>query len=222
MVPGVALHVDRRNNRRIIQIDVVMLCHFLDGARRPSPLRAVHGGGSPSSGRSLLLRAGGASATVSSCARLLRQPGLAGGFAEHDSVIPPPDHHLGAVFAVAGQEQQGGRVARSPSKATGTCLAYPTNLSRPLPREARRRPHGLVGAMPARIATARRNQDLGASDDWFAKVVFLPSDRALGGRDSTTPLGECGDLAARLSQDRADCTGFVSSPAVRKPSCRHI
>ena len=80
----------------LVQFDVGILRPGRDGASHP-PVRPGQTGGQvgPSSGRSWLLRA--AALSNDFAVRGLPQPGQAGFFAEHDGVIPPPDHHLGAV-----------------------------------------------------------------------------------------------------------------------------
>ena len=80
----------------LVQLDVGILCPGRDGASHP-PVCAGQAGGQvgPSSGRSLLPRA--AALSNDFAVRGLPQPGQAGFFAEHDSVVPPPDHRLGAV-----------------------------------------------------------------------------------------------------------------------------
>ena len=80
----------------LVELDVGILRPGRDGASDP-PVCPGQAGGQvgPGSGRSMLLRA----PTLGNdfAMRGFPQPGQAGFFAEHDGVIPPPDHHLGAV-----------------------------------------------------------------------------------------------------------------------------
>lgn len=80
----------------LVQLDFGIFCPGRDGASHP-PVCPGQAGGQigPSSGRCLLLRA--AALGNDFAVRGFPQPDQVGFFAEHDSVIPPPDHRLGAV-----------------------------------------------------------------------------------------------------------------------------
>ena len=81
----------------LVQLDVGILRPGRDGASDPPVCPRETGGQvGPRSGRWLLLRA--AAMGNDFAVRGFPQPDQAGLFAEHDSVIPPPDHHLGAVW----------------------------------------------------------------------------------------------------------------------------
>ena len=80
----------------LVQLDVGILRPGRDGAGDP-PVCAGEAGGQvgPSPGQRLLPRTAAPGSDFA--VRGFPQPDRAGFFAEHDGVIPAPDHHLGAV-----------------------------------------------------------------------------------------------------------------------------